>query len=286
MWGYYLLTFNWDCETVQKGVDNIKDLYSIQEFAELSGVEASTLRYWDDIGVFVPIKRSPENNYRYYSLPQIFALHFVTTLSDLGIPLKKIAELKADRNAEDILRLLEKRDEELDMELRTLRLRSSIIHSRQKLIRRGLSVDEKQLSIEHFDQRNLFMWPRNEYKKDETYIEAMARSINQLKKSHVDLGYPIGGCYDNIESFHMNTNRPDYFFTVDPLGNYYQPAGDYLVGYSRGFYGDMGDLPKKMATFAATNSLNLTGKVYAVYLIDEICLEEKDSYLAQICTPI
>jgi len=93
----------------------MKDFYSVHEFSVMTGVEASTLRYWDDVGVFSPVKRDPENNYRYYSLPQITAVNFVSVLSDLNIPLKTIAELRQDRNPEEFMRILERREKQLDM---------------------------------------------------------------------------------------------------------------------------------------------------------------------------
>ena len=106
----------------------MKDLLTIRDFSKLTGVEASTLRYWDEIGLFSPLKRNPENNYRYYSLAQVPALNFITTLSELEIPLKTIAELRKERDPEKLLSLLEKKEIQMDMELRALRQRSSIIH--------------------------------------------------------------------------------------------------------------------------------------------------------------
>ena len=95
----------------------MKELYTIQEFAQLSGVEASTLRYWDDIGLFSPIMRNPDNNYRYYALAQLLALNFVTVLSELDFPLKTIAELRQDRDPDSFMHLLDKQEKQMDMEM-------------------------------------------------------------------------------------------------------------------------------------------------------------------------
>ena len=85
-----------------------KDFYTIQEYSQITGVETSTLRYWDDIGLFSPAMRNPDNNYRYYSLSQITSLNFITVLSDLEIPLKTIADLRKARDPQKLARILDK----------------------------------------------------------------------------------------------------------------------------------------------------------------------------------
>ena len=264
----------------------MKDFYTVQEFSRLSGVEASTLRYWDDIGLFSPIKRNPENNYRYYSLAQILTLNFVTTLCDLGFSLKTIADLREDRDAEGLLRVLEKRERELDMELRTLRTRSSIIHARQELIRYGLRVDESQISVMHRDRKEMILWPRNEYREGDTFMEPLAAFIRQSAEHHVQLAFPVGGYWGCLESFVREPARPEHFFSIDPIGTHVRREGDYLIGFARGYYGEMGDLPERMASYAKEHSLTISGPVYTMYLQEEICTPDPSQYLAQSCVAV
>jgi DNA-binding transcriptional MerR regulator len=263
------------------GAIHMKDLYSIHEFSKLSGVDSSILRHWDSIGLFSPMQRNVENNYRYYSIAQILALNFVTTLRDLGIPLKTIAEFREERNPEAILSLLEKREKELDMELCTLRTRYSIIHARQDLIRRGLKVDELDISVMHLDKREFILWPRNTYHENDSFIDPLTTFIHQAKHHFVNLSFPVGGYWDSMESYQADSSRPEHFFTIDPLGTYIQEEGEYLVGFTRGYYADLGTLPERMAAYAQTHALNLSGPVYTVYLQEETCLQDSSQYLAQ-----
>jgi len=264
----------------------MKDLFSIHEFSKLTGVEASTLRYWDDIGIFSPIKRNPENNYRYYSIAQILALNFVTTLSELEIPLKTIAELRKERDPENLLKVLEKRERQLDMELRKLRLRSSIIHARQELIRYGLKVDEAKVSIQPRDEKALILWPRNEYDEGDTFIEPLAAFIQHSGEHHINLSFPVGGYWDSMESFMREPSRPDHFFSIDPVGRHIRKAGNYLIGFARGYYAEMGDLPERMAAYARENSFIISGPVYTMYLHEEISTHDISQYLAQTCVAV
>ena len=72
------------------------DLLTIGEFAEISGVPAKTLRYYDRIELFKPITVDPSTNYRYYSTDQLPEITRILTLKDLGLSLEQIAELLED----------------------------------------------------------------------------------------------------------------------------------------------------------------------------------------------
>jgi len=275
------LRFGFAVSTFERSVGKVKDFYSVQEFSKMTGVEASTLRYWDDIGVFSPVRRDPENNYRYYSLAQIIAVNFVSVLSDLNFPLKKISELREERDPENFMKLLEKKEIELDMELRALRQRSSIIHARRELINYGLKVDDTQIAVLHRDDKPVILWPRNEYQEGDTFMEPLAAFVNQAEGQRINLDFPVGGYWDSMESFRNAPSRPDCFFSIDPTGTHIRKAGEYLIGFTRGYYAEMGNLPERMASYAKENKLTISGPLYVMYLHDEICTRDPSQYLAQ-----
>jgi len=264
----------------------MKDLMSIHEFSLLVGVDVSTLHYWDEIGVFTPIERNAENNYRYYSTAQVPALNFVTTLSELDVPLKTIAELRQERSPENILKLLEKKERELDMQLRAIRLRSSIIHTRQELIRYGLVADENRISVLHRDEKAIILWSRNVYRDGDTFIDPLAAFIKRAAEMRINLSFPVGGYWDDMRSFMREPSRPDCFFSIDPTGGHMRKAGDYIIGFARGYYGEIGDLPGRMAAYAEENALAVSGPVYTMYLHEEICTSDRTRYLSQTCVAV
>ncbi len=91
----------------------MKDSLSVNEFSKLSGIERTTLRYWDEIGLFSPARRDPDNNYRYYSPYQIISVNFVSVLSDFNIPLKTIATERDKRTPESIVSLIERQGDKI-----------------------------------------------------------------------------------------------------------------------------------------------------------------------------
>ena len=264
----------------------MSDTLSIQEFSKVSGVESSTLRYWDEIELFSPLMRNPENNYRHYSSAQLLALNFVTTLSSLDITLKTIAELRDERDPENFLELLEKLEKRMDMEMRDLRQRYSIIHARRELIKMGMKVDESSISTMYLDERTMIVWPRNEYNEGDSFLEPLSKHISDTGAHHINLSFPVAGRHDSMETFMNAPGRPENFVSIDPIGTYTRQAGNYLVGYTRGYYGELGDLPERMDRYVKENSLTLTGPVFTMYLHEEICTIDPSKYLAKCCVAI
>jgi DNA-binding transcriptional MerR regulator len=64
--------------------------YRIGEFAELSGVSAKTLRFYDEIGLFRPAGIDPRTRYRHYLPRQLEDLASILALKNLGVPLHQI----------------------------------------------------------------------------------------------------------------------------------------------------------------------------------------------------
>ena len=231
--------------------------------------------------------RDSVNNYRYYSLAQITALNFVATCRDIGIPLETIAELRKKRDPAKFLKLIERKERDIDLELRKLQERSSVIHAKQVLIRYGLDIDEAQIRVMHREEDfAAVLWPRNEYGEGDTFLEPLTTFVNQADKYRINLGFPIGGRYDDMETFLKDPARPNNYFSLDPTGINSRKHGDYMVGFVRGYYGDLGDLPERMAAYAKENALRPVGHVYLTYPHDEACYDNPDNYLGQVMVAV
>lgn len=259
----------------------MSDTLSIQEFAKKANICSSTLRYWEKIGLFTPACRDPDSNYRRYTLAQLLALNFVTTLSSLDIPLKQIATLRDERNPEQLLSILDKLEKDMDMEMRNLRQRYSIIHARRDLIKWGLSADENTIAVRQLEARPMIIWPRNAYKEGDTFLEPLSAHIAGSTDRYVNLGFPVGGRHDSMKSFMKAPGCPNNFISIDPIGAHVRKAGEYLVGFVRGYYGELGDLPERMAAFACDHGIGLNGPVYTMYLLEEISTCDRSQYLAK-----
>ncbi|HWR14462.1 MAG TPA: MerR family transcriptional regulator [Terriglobales bacterium] len=81
----------------------------ISEFAQLAGVSAKALRYYDEIGLLSPAAVDARSGYRYYDTRQLVRLNLIVAFKDMGLALDEIRPLLsgsacAQRSALEALR--------------------------------------------------------------------------------------------------------------------------------------------------------------------------------------
>jgi effector-binding domain-containing protein len=67
-------------------------MIKIGDFSKLSLVSVKTLRYYDEVGLLVPVETDRSTGYRFYSLDQLPRLNRILALKDLGFSLEQIAQ--------------------------------------------------------------------------------------------------------------------------------------------------------------------------------------------------
>jgi DNA-binding transcriptional MerR regulator len=96
-------------------------MFTIGAFSALTGVSAKRLRHYDQTGLFQPVWVDPATRYRHYSATQVPDLRRIVSLVDLGIPLRRIKDLRT--GGLSLTRELESRRSELEHERLTLERR-------------------------------------------------------------------------------------------------------------------------------------------------------------------
>jgi hypothetical protein len=158
----------------------------------------------------------------------------------------------------------------------------SMVMTRRELLKRGLRADVSEISVCEREERRIIIGPPCNFKEDEPFYEPFMEFCSRSVEMGVNLSNPIGGCQESAENFFRAPGQPDRFFSLDPTGHNIVPEGEYLVGYTRGYYGDFNDLPERMLEYAEKHSLELTGWVYSVYLHDELCIKDPSKYLVEV----
>ena len=144
-----------------------------------------------------------------------------------------------------------------------------------------LTAENERVSITYMEGESFSLGPPNDYSDGDTFYNAFQRYCRDFEKKGGNLHYPIGGWWHDMDDFLKNPVRPSRFFSIDPDGEEYKKAGRYLVGYNRGFYGEIGDLPERMLAFARENNLALAGPMFNIFLLDEVSVQDPSNYLMQ-----
>jgi len=263
---------------------NEHDLFSIKKFSEITGITQAALRHYDSAELFQPIMRNAKG-YRFYSVRQAVAINFINVLKSVNVPMREISEIKKNKSPEKMLGLLRKQAFKLNQELYRLQQAYGIIHTYCEMIQEGLNAREDAISVCWIEAVPIELGPSNDFSSGYFY-ESFFGFLEQMIDSKVDPAYPAGGFYKNMTDFANTPGKPSQYFSYVPSGKDKKEAGRYLVAYTRGYYGDLGDAPDRMLAYAHENELAFTGPVYEMYLHDEITIDDCDRYLIQISVPI
>ena len=112
----------------------------IQDFAELTGLSAKTIRYYESIGILPPPRRR-SNRYRDYSEEDVERARFVAGIRSLDLSLDEIAELLAmhDRREAPCRTLLDRIEQKADQLEEKIQLLRQMENDLRKLHRLGLT---------------------------------------------------------------------------------------------------------------------------------------------------
>lgn len=106
--------------------------YSIKEAAALTGLPASTLRYYEQIGIIAPVGRGASSGHRVYGDGDLDQLMWVSCLAATGMSVSDMRRYMANNRrgvdvAADQQRLLEEQQLRLAAEARALTLRQRYV---------------------------------------------------------------------------------------------------------------------------------------------------------------
>ena len=106
--------------------------YSIKEAAALTGLPASTLRYYEQIGIIAPVGRGASSGHRVYDDGDLDQLMWVSCLAATGMSVSDMRRYMANNRrgvdvAADQQRLLEEQQLRLAAEVRALTLRQRYV---------------------------------------------------------------------------------------------------------------------------------------------------------------
>lgn len=117
--------------------------YTVKKLAQLSGVSARTLRFYDEIGLLKPAFYG-DNQYRYYEEEQLLMLQQILFFRELGFPLSDIQRILSSDDFDKIESLkthksiLQSNLERTDTLIKTID--KTISHIRGKLIMRNAEM--------------------------------------------------------------------------------------------------------------------------------------------------
>ncbi len=273
-------------------MDNSTDKFdgwlSIDEFSKKVHIPVNRLRYYDKINLFVPASRilDPDSKKIRYSPVQITEIGFVRVMMNIGVKTKTILDHADKRTPESTAKLISSQVHEAARKARSLDEAGMVVTIRNALINEGMNATETEMTVVQKPVLKMVLGDSNNFKGKNGFYDEFARFCDDLSRWHFSVDYPVGGLFDSMEDFIANPSQPQRFFSLDPRGSDVRPAGLYLTGYTRGYYGETNGLEHRMAYHAKAQGIDFVGPVYNIYLFTEVCLKDPSQYLLQASVPV
>jgi DNA-binding transcriptional MerR regulator len=273
---------------MDKDKNNPIDLLTVTEFSKLVGIPTSKLRYYARRGVFIPAAYGDgkENRYRYYFLSQITTVKMIRVLTEIGVSLNTIKDLTDDRTPEKLIKLLAKNKRIIEDEMKYLNEVYSIMNVFHDLLIEGISAEENDIIVCEMPEMPIILGESTNFANHDGFIIDFLAFCNTPRKPRLNLSYPIGGYFTDMEAFLRSPSEPTRFFSFDPNGYERKEQGLYLVGYTRGYYGKTNNLPQRMEDYAKKHNIIFNGPVYNIFLFDELSTLDPEQYLLQVTASI
>ena len=273
-----------------------KDLISISEFARIVGLTPELLRRYDNEEIFCAYKRGGEsdsetssphgNMYRLYSPTQITRAKSLRFLFDLDIKPKEMKEFDKNRSVHSSFRLLKKQQVKIHEDMNFMSNLNAAVAIKLKLLVEGMGSTEDELSVLTAKKKRIIIGSENHYTQNTGFYRELMRFCDSRTEPLLNIDFPMGGYFDDMDAFVANPTQPNRFFSIDPKGFDVKKKGLYLVGHVRGYYGETHDIPKQMIEYAKSNGLEFCGPVYCIYHDDEMGSRDKNNFLTQISASV
>ncbi len=166
---------------------------TVKQLADLAGITARTLRWYDRIGLLEP-SRSGDNGYRLYGEEDALVLQQILFYRELGLPLEEIARIVKDPAFDPLAALESHRAAIADRIGRLRRLAESVDETIAHL-KEGLIMEEKKLFRAFSEEETEALRKEAEAEYDPETVRASHRLWNSYsgakKKEILDEGNRI-----------------------------------------------------------------------------------------------
>jgi DNA-binding transcriptional MerR regulator len=260
-----------------------KEVFSVAEFAEFSRTTRDTLLHYDKIGLLKPESRG-NNNYRYYSNGQLAMVNLIRTCQALGMTLTEIRHLKDDRTPERIDELLGQQIKLINGKIDEWVRARKLLETLETIIHSASGIDEDAISIQFMPVQAIVLGDLNDYSRGRGAYDALLSFYRSCHERYpdLDMNYPVWGFFSEDRIRRRDWVWPDRYYFYNPEGHDKRAAALYAIGYTRGGYGQGGELYERMLNYIDANGFEVSGPTYEEYLLNEVFTVDDKDYLMRV----
>ncbi|ARA88052.1 MAG: MerR family transcriptional regulator [Bacillus sp. (in: Bacteria)] len=268
--------------------------FRVGEVARLFKLPASTLRYYDEIGLFKPKYTDPETSYRYYGVEQFQVLDTIIFLRKNGFSLKDIQHQLDKRTPETTMDILKKKLEEVRMEICRLQRSAARIENKISTIEEGIKLaGHPALTFQYFPKRPVsylyFDKPVDLIEEgDDIYLKDRETLSSQSIENN---GFFTGDIGTIVDMESLKQEGPVKYIGLFELlhgenSNEYLNEGLYASYPHIGPYEDMRKSYQLVLRQLKEKGYKLEGIPVEISVLDEAVIKESDHFVTLIQIPV
>ncbi|MYL71572.1 MerR family transcriptional regulator [Halobacillus litoralis] len=274
----------------------MKDRFRVGEVAKLFQLSPSTLRYYDEIGLFQPKYVDADTSYRYYTIEQFVVLDTIIFLKKNGFSIKDIQQQLEHRTPENTKALLKQKLGEVEEEMERLKKVSEKIKNKIYTIEEGISLSEDpSLVYRSFPKRAI------SYLYNDSPIDLMKELESLYLKdleglSSAGLGYDgffTGdfGAVVEIDSLKEGSVKYRAVFELlhqekEALKTSYLKPGLYACYPHHGPYETIKSTHSFVIKRLQKDGYRMNGAPVEIAMLDESVIQDKTAYVTLIQIPV
>ncbi|RVU53952.1 MerR family transcriptional regulator [Anaerosphaera multitolerans] len=261
----------------------MKKQFKINEVSRLFNIGPDSLRYYEKIGLLNP--KRDQNNYRIYSLNEIYQLNIIAEFRKLNIPLAQIKNYIEDLSFSNTLSVLSEESNILKEEIKKLQIQKSLIDNQIENLREYFSMDTEKFTIKSFSKRHIVELKTSiildeEFdfsiillqRKSDFKVSSFKDNLIGASFSIKDFNREIPVKYDSVFIFH---NEPN-------IATNYLDKGNYLSYIYKGNYDKLPSHIENLKKYARDNNLKIENTVYETYLVDNRYTAIPEEFLTEL----
>lgn len=283
-----------------------KKLYSSGDLSKMVGIPVSTLRFYDEEGIFVPEFRDMTTNYRYYTEQQVMDALFIVEMRRLDIPLHEIKELMQEKRLGSLKEKLEMRMGLIQEKIAKLQylyeyaqqFHDQVVKGMETMVQIIQAVNEPkqgfQYKIKHFPLQYV-VWKRvkGSFYTQEKFTKCHLALDDICVENNLKItGSKMAVFFDQKDE-HLNKTEYDTEWVMPVAGSdknspYVKPFGDFwgISATYIGFYHGLREVYRQLLDVIEKGNYELAGPPIEEYLINCAHINNVQKYITTVIFPI
>lgn len=262
----------------------MKQLYTIKEISQLYGIGVDSIRYYETKGLITP--QRGDNNYRYYSLNDIFILNIIRDLLALDFSTEQIKDYLDAFSLNHTITLYETEKKRVKAEISNLNEIYESLNYRSDMLRYYHHLDATTITIKEYPIRYGYELESQMRSDEETdfVIKQLHRKHQEELDELGDLDIGAIPSYDDANQGILNTMQSVFFIGDEETDDYdfILPAGTYISIFYQGSYKKSVTNLKKIINVAHEHGYTSDNRPFEIYRIDNRYTQNEDEFLTEV----